>query len=220
MEAAQIERELRWLLASKASTVGTPLLRQFTEKAFDLQWVIAELGLAEDGPDGTFEWHDQYGFIADPHLNTIIDFTDPDCPNAVNARLLKIAVLLTRDPLPEWVLQHLRSVRRCYAFELYDVVWVSLRALVEAASFAALLKSGVVKRDANVRYLAEHSVRACLKDVERSTGVPRKQVAAMHRIVDRANALVHGKGKTDLPSEAETFQAIQAVVKFVEVLFR
>lgn len=71
-------------------------LIRFVGQQFLVQHYIVECGLAEDGPDGTPEW-DQYGYIAEPHLNAISNFLDPDWPEPVNARLLKLAVLMTRS---------------------------------------------------------------------------------------------------------------------------
>jgi hypothetical protein len=192
-------------------------LRAFIEKTFYLQALIRELGFAADGPDHT--WADEDGWIADSHFNELIDMGHLWL-YGLNARLLEVSVLLTRVALPDWVLRHLRSVRRCYALQLYEVVWVSLRALVEAASFARLVDAGIVTTGKGVTYLAEHNVRACLRDVERVTDVPKAQVAKVHRIISRANLVMHAKGATDVPSEAETSQAIQQVVDYVESLFR
>src|SRR5687768_12106846 len=81
--AAQIQGKLRWVLASNASAVESDPLRKFVDQGFLVQTFIAELGLAMDGPDGTPEWND--GYIAEPHLNRVIDFLDPDWAEPVNA---------------------------------------------------------------------------------------------------------------------------------------
>jgi len=217
LEGAEITWKLRWLLGKQAALVGSKILKDFVHGEIQLIQIIDELGLSSGLGDDTWEWADQHGWIADEHLNEIIDLENPDWPDAVNQRLLQVDVLITKTPLPEWVLRHLRSVRRCYAFKLYDVVWISLRSLIETASFACLIESGILPADERVLPMARLSIRDCLSRL-RQFGKLSRSDKTIDRIIDRANELVHSKRKIEPPSERETLTAIKKVIQYVDAL--
>lgn len=148
-EGIQIERKLRTLLAFEGHLAwNDQALDTFRRQEFWLQAAIDELRLETDD-----RWDPELPSILDSHLNYLFDFTDPDWTEPINKRLLSVQVLLTKRPLPDWVVSHLHTVRRCYALEMREAAWVFLRALVEAVSFECLSQRGILNQSSKILIL-------------------------------------------------------------------
>jgi hypothetical protein len=191
------------------------LITAFLGRAFSLQTIITELRAKPFD-----EWDPDLPYMFDPHLNRLIDFEDPDWPQPINERLLKVQVLLTKSPLPSWVVGHLYTLRCCYALEMYEAAWIFARALIEALSFEWLTRSGRFEGPANVRHIAERRLGETLKMVAETASVPRIDMEKIIRIKNRANALIHSKQSINYPSESETLEAISQVIRYAELLFK
>jgi hypothetical protein len=215
-EGARIERKLLTLLAFHGHVTGDEeAIASFRRQAFSLQAMISELRAEPQD-----EWDPDLPYMFDPHLNRLIDFEDPDWPEPINERLLKVQVLLTKRPLPTWVVRHLHTLRRCYALEMYEAAWIFARALIEAVSFEWLKQNGSFEGPANVRYIAERNLGQILDMVADRSSVPISDMKTIRQIKNRANKFVHSKRAIDGPSEAETLEAISQVVRYAELLFK
>lgn len=213
-EAVQINYKLRSLLAFHGHVASEEeAIDLFRRQAFSIQAVIKQLQAEDD-----HEWDPPYMF--DAHLDRLIDFEDPDWPAPINERLLKVQVLLTRKPLPSWVLRHLLTLRRCYALEMHEAAWIFMRSLIEALSFEWLKQRGEFGGSSKVRYIAERKLEEILRMIEDLATVPASDLAKIRKIKRRANKIIHSKRVLDDPTEAETFEAISQTVRYAELLFR
>lgn len=215
-EAVRLQRQLQALLGFHGQVAGDEeAIDLFRRQAFSLQAMISELR-AEPGD----EWDPDLPHMFDSHLNRLIDFEDPDWPEPINERLLRVQVLLTKKPLPDWVVRHLLTLRRCYALEMYEAAWIFIRALIEAVSFEWLKQNGSFKGPANVRHISERKLGELLEMVADRASVPVSDMTKIRGIKSRANRIVHSKRPIDSPSEAETLEAISQVIRYAELLFR
>jgi hypothetical protein len=215
-EGARTERSLQTMLAFHGYVTGNEeAIAAFRRRTFSLQAMISELGAEPQD-----KWDPDLPYMFDPHLNRIIDFEDPNWPDAINERLIKVQVLLTKRPLPSWVLRHLYTLRRCYALEMYEAAWIFVRALIEAVSFEWLKQNGSFEGPANVRHIAERNLGQVLDMVADRASVPIADMKTIQQIKSRANKIVHSKGAIDSPSQAETLEAISQVIRYAELLFK
>jgi len=215
-EGARIERKLQTMLAFHGHVTGNEeAIASFRRRAFSLQAMISELRAEPED-----EWDPDLPYMFDPHLNRLVDFEDPDWPEPINERLLRVQVLLTKEPLPDWVVRHLLTLRRCYALEMFEAAWIFIRALIEAVSFEWLKQNGRFDAPANVRHIAERRLEDLLGMVADRASVPVADMAKIRRIKSRANRIVHSKRPIDSPTEAETLEAISQVIRYAELLFK
>lgn len=215
-EGARIQRNLRTMLAFHGQVTGDEeAIECFRRHAFSLQAIISELRAEPEG-----ECDPDLPYMFDPHLNRLIDFEDPDWPDPINERLLKVQVLLTKKPLPDWVVRHLFTIRRCYALAMYEAAWIFVRALLEAVSFEWLRQNGSFGGPANLRHIAELQLQQCLDMVADRASVPVPEMEQLRHIVRRGNKIIHSKRPIDSPSEAETLDAISHVIRYAELLFK
>ncbi len=217
-QAAKVGQKLQWLMGIQGALVATDRVRDFAAGRIPLQRVIAELDLNVTIWEPDSDGGDRHGWIADSHLNEVLDVIDPDWTERVNERLLEVTVLLTDRPLPEWILRHLRALRRSYALGLNDVAWISLRSLIETASFSRLNEEEDLGKDSNVRSFAEYSLKTCLDLIAKRSWVSDRELKGIRGIVQRTNRLVHAKDAVDVPTGAETLQAINTVVSYLHSL--
>jgi hypothetical protein len=215
-EAIQVQRKLRTLLAFHGHVAGDEeAIDSFRRETFPVQAMITELRLEPQD-----EWDPDLPYMFDPHLNRLIDFEDPDWPEPINERLLKVQVLLTNKPLPDWLVRHFLTLRRCFALEMYEAAWIFLRALVEAVSFEWLKQNGSFGGPANVRHISERRLEELLGMVADRASISVSDMTKIRQIKSRANKIIHSKRQLDDPTEAETLDAIGEVVRYVELLFK
>ena len=217
-EASKASGRLKWVIGIQGALVARDRLRDFADGKTELQRVIAGLGLDANPHESDFEWGEKHGWLADSHLNEVLDVEYPEWPNRINERLLEVTILITARPLPEWVVRHLRTLRRCYALGLNDVAWISLRSLIETISYSRLTEENDRANGSQVRLLAERSLQTCLNEIDKRSWVSRGQLQTIRAIVRRANSLVHAKGAIDVPTKPETLEAINAVVSYAHSL--
>jgi hypothetical protein len=214
-EANQVQRKLRTLLAFHGHVAGDEeVIDAFRRETFPVQAMITQLRLEPQD-----DWDPDLPYMFDPHLNRLIDFEDPDWPEPINERLLKVQVLLTNKPLPDWLVRHLLTLRRCFALEMYEAAWIFLRALVEAVSFEWLKHKGSFGGPPNVRHIAERRLEELLGMVADRASISVSDMTKIRRIKSRANKIIHSKRPIDGPTEAETLEAIRQVIWYAELLF-